>query len=63
MDADVLIPNIIGNITSYSARKNIFDIDMAFKDLYNNSKKYLKTKQTSFEKETRNKLHNLKESR
>ena len=63
MDADILIPNIVGNITSYSARKNIFDIDVAFKDLYNNSKKYLQVKQTSFETETKNKLHDLKESK
>ncbi len=63
MDADTLLPNIVGNITSYSARKNIINIENAFQDLYSNTKRYLEIRQTSFEIETKNKLHNLKESR
>lgn len=63
MEADTLIPNIIGNITSYSARKNIINMDKAFQDLYFSSKRYLEVKQTSFEDETKIKLHKLKESR
>lgn len=63
MEADSLIPNIIGNITSYSARKNITNMESAFQDLYCMSKRYLKISNTSFEEETKIKLHKLKESR
>lgn len=61
MDADTLIPNIIGNITSYAARKNNTDMKNIFNDLYSKGKRYLQIKQTTFENETKNKLHNLKE--
>lgn len=63
MDADTLIPNIIGNITSYSVGKNITNMENAFQDLYSSTKRYLEIKQTSFKKDTKSKLHNLKESR
>lgn len=63
MEADTLIPNIVGNITSYSARKNIICIDNAFENLYKNTKEYLAIKNTTFEKETNKKIHLLKEGR
>ena len=62
LDADTLIPNIVGNITSYAARKNITNMNSAFQDLYNSSKRYLEIKQTDFERETKIKLHQLKEN-
>ena len=55
LDANVLVPNIVGNITSYSARKGSITIDEAFSDLYKETKKYLLKKATSFEKEVKNK--------
>ena len=54
-DALVLVPNIVGNITSYSARKGNINIDEAFSNLYRDTKKYLSNKETSFEKEVNNK--------
>lgn len=56
IDANVLIPNIVGNITSYSARKGNFNIDEAFFNLYKDTKFYLDKKETCFEKEVSNKL-------
>ncbi len=55
LDAIILIPNIVGNITSYSARKGRINIDEAFSNLYRDTKKYLSNKETSFEKEVSNK--------
>ena len=55
LDALVLVPNIVGNITSYSARKGNINIDEAFSNLYRDTKKYLYNKETSFEKEVHNK--------
>ena len=55
LDALVLVPNIVGNITSYSARKGNSNIDEAFSNLYKDTKKYLNKKSTSFEKEVNNK--------
>lgn len=55
LDALVLVPNIVGNITSYSARKGNINIDEAFSNLYRDTKKYLFNKDTSFEKEVHNK--------
>ncbi len=55
LDALVLVPNIVGNITSYSARKGNISIDEAFSNLYRDTKKYLYNKETSFEKEVHNK--------
>ncbi|MBS6252087.1 MAG: hypothetical protein KH434_02475 [Clostridium sp.] len=63
MEADTLIPSIVGNITSYSARKNIISIDNAFGNLYKNTKKYLAIKNTTFENETKKKINLLKEGR
>ena len=56
INAEKLIPNIIGNITSYSAMKNENNINLAFIDLLENSKKYFLKKQTSFEEEVKNKM-------
>lgn len=55
LDALVLVPNIVGNITSYSARKGNNNIYEAFSSLYKDIKKYLSNKETSFEKEVNNK--------
>ena len=55
-DAKILIPNIVGSIISYSARKNTVNIDNAFSGLYRDAKKYLSNKNTSFETEVNNKL-------
>ena len=55
LDASVLIPNIVGNITSYSARKGNINMDEAFSNLYRDTKRYLSNKATSFEKEVNNK--------
>ena len=54
-DALILVPNIVGNITSYSARKGNIDINEAFLNLYKDTKRYLYNKETSFEKEVNNK--------
>ena len=56
LDALILVPNIVGNITSYSARKGNIKIDEAFSNLYKDTIKYLKKKSTSFEKEVNNKI-------
>lgn len=56
LDASSLIPNIVGNITSYSARNNNIDIDVAFNNLYKETKRYLENKQTTFETEVNNKI-------
>lgn len=61
MDADILIPSIIGNITSYSARKNISCIESAFENLYKSTQKYFDIKNTTFEKETNKKISLLNE--
>lgn len=55
LDALVLVPNIVGSITSYSARKGKSNIEDAFADLYKDAKKYLINKETSFEKEVNKK--------
>lgn len=56
MEATALIPNIIGSITSYSARTGDFDINEAFNKIYKDSQKYLKNKQTNFESEVKQKM-------
>lgn len=52
MDADILIPNIAGFITSYASRKNIVDMNIAFSNVKNDVDKYFKNKKTTFELET-----------
>ena len=42
IDAKALIPNIIGGITSYSARTGDLDITQAFNKIYEDSQKYFK---------------------
>ena len=56
LDANTLVPNIVGSITSYSARKEQNNIDDAFSNLYNDTKKYLLRKNTSFKEEVNNKI-------
>lgn len=51
LDAKVLLPNIVGCITSYSARKGTNDIKKIFNCIYKDTEKYLKNKQTNFENE------------
>lgn len=51
MDAEILIPNIVGNITSYSARNNYTNIDNAFNKLYKDTIRYLKNRESSFDLE------------
>ena len=55
-DANVLIPSIVGNITSYSARRGSTDIDKALSFLSIDMKKYLYNKSSSFESEVTNKM-------
>lgn len=55
-DANILVPNIVGNITSYSARKGTANIDEAFSNLYKDTKKYLFNKSSTFENEVANKV-------
>ena len=56
IDASNLIPSIVGFITSYSARRGEIDIRNAFDCIYNDSERFLKNKQTDFEKEVKNKM-------
>lgn len=56
LDATFLVPNIVGNITSYSARKGTITIDEAFSNLYKDTKKYLQNKASTFENEVANKV-------
>lgn len=65
IEAETLIPNIVGNITSYSARKNNLEINDAFAELLKNTMKYLAKKRTSFETEVSKKqkiMNKTKES-
>lgn len=55
-DAEVLLPSIIGNITSYSARRGNTNISKALSNLSIDIKKYLYNKSTSFENEVTNKM-------
>lgn len=55
-DANILVPNIVGNITSYSARKRKININEAFSNLYFETKKYLLHKDTCFEDEVNRKM-------
>ena len=56
LDAKALIPNIIGNITSYSARTGELDIMQVFNKIYKDSEIYFKNKNTNFETEVKNKM-------
>lgn len=64
-DANFLIPNILGNITSFSAKINSLDLDNTLKQLLNNFNLYFRNKNTSFEEEVlrKAKLFNLKEEK
>lgn len=55
LDASILVPSIAGNITSYSARNNKINMTEALDILSKDIKKYLHNKNTSFEKEVKNK--------
>lgn len=56
MEANVLIPTIIGYMTSYSARKGEIDIKRAFNKIFKDGQKFLKNKNTYFEKEVQDKM-------
>jgi len=53
LDADILIPNIAGFITSYSARKNIVNINESFDKVKKDISRYFKNKNTTFELEVK----------
>lgn len=55
-DAKLLVPNIAGNITSYSARKGNTNIENALLNLHSDMKYYFHNKNTTFEKEVNNKM-------
>ena len=55
MDADILIPNIAGFLTSYSARKNILDIDDVLVKLKKEIELYYQKRNSSFALETNSK--------
>ena len=55
IDAEILIPNIVGSITSYSARKNNLKIKDVFDELMKKTEKYLLNKDTNFENEVNKK--------
>lgn len=61
IDAKMLIPNIIGGITSYSARTGDLNITQAFSKVYEDSQKYFMNKQTNFEQEVKNKMLLIKQ--
>ena len=63
LDADALIPNIIGNITSYCARTKDTDSKKAFSKLFLSAEKYLSNKNTTFEEEVLKKSKILNETR
>lgn len=56
IDANSLIPTIMGYMTSYSARKGEININTAFSKIFNDGQKFLKNKETDFEKEVKNKM-------
>lgn len=61
LDAQALIPNIMGGITSYSARTGEVDIAKAFSKIYEDSQKYFRNKQTTFTTEVQNKMLLIKQ--
>lgn len=61
-DADALVPSIVGNITSYSARHSINDIGQAFNTLYKETTQYLSNKNTDFRQVVDTKASLLRDS-
>ena len=61
-DANILIPSIMGNITSYCANKRILTFEEAIENLKNDSKKYFLKKATTFEKEIKGKIIKINDS-
>lgn len=59
LDANILIPNIVGSITSYSARKGNLDIKLAFENLYNDLNRYLTKNNRNFKEEVTKKQKSL----
>lgn len=55
-DAKILVPTITGYLTSYSANKNITNLQTALSSLEIDSKKYFKNKNTTFEDEVTSKI-------
>lgn len=60
LDTNILLPNIMGSITSYSARKNNLDIGIAFKNLYSDLNSYLRKNSRDFKEEVLKKQKLLK---
>lgn len=56
IEANTLIPTIIGYMTSYSAKKGEIDIKSAFNKIYIEGQKFLENKKTSFKKEVKDKM-------
>lgn len=56
MEAEILLPNIVGSITSYSARIKNSNMDEIFSILCKSTKKYLANKNSSFEEEVNSKI-------
>lgn len=59
-DASALIPIIIGGITSYCAYKKILTIDDTINNLKENGEKYFTKKATTFEKEIKCKMKEIR---
>lgn len=60
-DADILIPSIAGFVTSYSARKNILDLDTALRKISFEMEFYFTKKKTDFFKEINKKNKQIRE--
>lgn len=61
IDANSLIPNIAGFIISYSARKNVFNINNAMEEVKKSVEKYLDNNNTTFFQKTMEKSTKLRE--
>lgn len=61
LDAKNLIPNIMGSITSYSARTGNIELTTTLNNLIEDSQKYFRNKQTTFEAEVKNKMALIKQ--
>lgn len=51
LDTKALIPNLVGCITSYSARKGCKNVSNVFNSIYKDMNRYLEQKNTNFENE------------
>lgn len=55
-DALSLVPNIVGTMTSYSARKGIIEMDKAFETFKRDARRYFHSKTKTFEEAVREKI-------